>query len=83
MRNYVKETWITSGKIDDKRFHLSGVIIERECPNCKDMVEKDLSRDYLDFPPMNEEFKLQMYCGKCDHEFFITAQLKVKLEVYE
>ena len=84
MRKYVKETWITHGKIDAKRFYLEGVELERECPNCKDMIEIDLGSDNrLSFPVMNEEFELHIWCEKCNHEFSVPAQLKVKLEVYE
>lgn len=84
MRKFVKETWITSGEIDVKRMYLPGVIVERECPTCRDTCQADLGGDrYLNFPKMNEEFKLGIYCEKCDNEFYVQAQLRVKLEVYE
>ncbi len=72
-----------SGKIDEKRFYLPGVVVSGECPKCGEVSMTDLGFDYLDYPPMNQPFEMHRHCRECDEEWYISVKLNVSLELME
>lgn len=71
--------------IDCKRFYMPGVKITAKCPQCGTDVVKDLSSQYLGYPPTGKPFAHGMYHGdgKCEAEWKITLRLDVVLSVVE
>jgi hypothetical protein len=68
-----------SGTLDEKRVKLPGLRLSAQCPGCKHVVMKDLSRDGLDYPAMNKPFNYGFCCPECDREWDVEVVLTVRL----
>lgn len=62
---------------DIKRCYVPGVVINTNCPNCGEQIERDFGNQYLSYPRTGSWKKDAMYCTECDHEFTIELKLDV------
>lgn len=69
-------------QIQDKRFKAPS-IVKSKCPKCGDAVVKDIRKDYIGYPLVNEEFEMYFY-HECaddgDHEWTENVVLRVQIE---
>ncbi len=65
----------------DKRCYLPGATIVDTCPHCKKSFRRDLSKEYLSFPVVNQPTQETLYCRECDNEWEITIQINLSIEV--
>ena len=70
-----------------KRMYLPYRIVTR-CPECDTELVHDLTDStgasdyYLGHPPMNgEPFHYDFYCDDCEHEWYVTVVLDVRLRL--
>jgi hypothetical protein len=69
--------------IELKRAYLP-VVVTSECPECGELVEKDLSDDYLSYPVANGKEELH-FCheiadGEDEHEWSETIVVRLTIE---
>lgn len=79
----------TNHSLDLKRCYLP-IVITDTCPTCGEEVSKDLSRDYLSYPTINQPFKTGMYhyiegskedgSKNEEHEWNVIVVLRVSME---
>ncbi len=62
-----------------KRVYLPGVFINCECPECSQELTKDLGSSCLDYPIVNEEVEVTLYCDGCDIE--VSKKIIIRMEV--
>jgi hypothetical protein len=54
-------------QVECKRLSLP-MTIQAKCPRCKKQKSKDLSKSYISYPNLGQNF-LPMLCDECDHEW--------------
>lgn len=71
-------------EIDVKRFY-APFVISGPCPHCGVHTVMDFTKDYMNYPELNREFKVQMYHKQDGHcqGFTIMVKLGLTLEIVE
>lgn len=72
-----------SGTSQEKRFYLPGVKVEDECPDCKKTVKWDGDTNYLSYPILGDDAKVDFhfYCGECDKEWEIGGSISITIKL--
>ncbi len=68
-------------ELDLKRCYLP-FTVHAQCPQCKEMVEADLSDSYyLSYPKVGKPIEFGLYCETCEKDIKVLLVLKISLEI--
>lgn len=86
MANKIKGN-LEGAEIDVKRFYLPGIVVESKCPKCGHLHEVDMGSQYLSYPCVGDEEKINFYCEEgesenyCDTEWEVSIKLGMTVEI--
>ena len=79
----MKKYKVDSGMPLDKRFYLTGVVVEDSCPTCGEMMSLDLGDDYISYPETGKPIDHQIWCGECDKKGIDSYKpIKITIQIY-
>jgi len=70
-----------NGQMDIKRFHLPGVKIEDNCPDCLKPIHWNGDSDYLGYPKLNSPVDFYFNCTDCGKSWTVQGSLAISINL--
>lgn len=71
---------VNEKELDVKRFKLP-LVINVPCPNCKTINELDFEKCTMDYPVINKQGQVYVYCKDCEDFFEQKITLRIAVDI--